>query len=65
MILIGGVGKRVHHNLLSIQDLEIGAYDKEKDFIYIAASTIPDANSNLALSYGNTLYIGGDVSIHE
>ncbi|MCE7089433.1 hypothetical protein LZV68_03040 [Campylobacter coli] len=65
LILIGGVGKRVHHNLLSIQDLEIGAYDKEKDFIYIAASAIPDANSNLALSYGNTLYIGGDVSIHE
>ncbi len=65
LILIGGVGKRVHHNLLSIQDLEIGAYDKEKDFIYIAASAIPDTNSNLALSYGNTLYIGGDVSIHE
>ncbi|MCL9820889.1 hypothetical protein NCR96_03920 [Helicobacter sp. 14348-15] len=65
LILIGGVGKSAYHNLLSIQDLEIGAYDKEKDFIYIAASAIPDANSNLALSYDNTLYIGGNISIHK
>ncbi len=38
---------------------------KKKILSMIAASAIPDANSNLALSYGNTLYIGGDVSIHE
>lgn len=63
LILIGGVGNSAYHNFLSIKDLEIGAYDKEKDFVYIAASAIPNANSNLALSYDNTLYIGGDVSI--
>ncbi len=63
LVLIGGVGNSAYHNILSIQDLEIGAYDEEKDFVYIAASAIPNANSNLALSYNNTLYIGGDVSI--
>ncbi|EAK2628607.1 hypothetical protein CC188_02895 [Campylobacter coli] len=63
LVLIGGVGNSAYHNILSIQDLEIGAYDEEKDFVYIAASAIPNANSNLALSYDNTLYIGGDVSI--
>ncbi|EDO8877757.1 hypothetical protein GNZ76_01380 [Campylobacter coli] len=65
LVLIAGTGNSAYHNILSIQDLEIGAYDKEKDFVYIAASAIPNAESNLALSYNNTLYIGGNVSIDK
>ena len=65
LIIIGGIGNSAYHNILSIKDIEIGEYDQKDDFIYIAASAIPNANSNLALSYANILYIGGDISIHE
>lgn len=64
LVIIGGVGQSAWENLLSIEDLSIGKYAKE-DYLYIAASAIPNADSNLALSYGNTLYIGGEVDIHK
>ncbi|CAM2873227.1 hypothetical protein [Helicobacter burdigaliensis] len=64
LVIIGGVGQSAWENLVSIEDLSIGKYAQE-DYLFIAASAIPNADSNLALSYGNTLYIGGEVNIDK
>lgn len=63
LVIVGGVGNSAYRNVVSIKDITIGDYDREKDFIYIAASAIPNAESNLALSYANTLYIGGEIAL--
>lgn len=65
LVLVGGVGASTYHNVLSIENIQIGEYNPDEDYIYIAASALPNAESNLALSYANTLYIGGDVEMHR
>ncbi|CAM2781922.1 hypothetical protein [Helicobacter burdigaliensis] len=63
LYIIAGVGQSAYENTLSLVDVSLGDYKEEDgDEIYIAASGVPNAESNLALSYKNTLYIGGEFS---
>ncbi|PZT47380.1 hypothetical protein B6S12_09430 [Helicobacter valdiviensis] len=66
LYLIAGTGLSAYENTLSLVDVSLGEYNqKDGDEIYIAASAIPNAQSNLALSYKNTLFIGGEFDLQK